>query len=45
MGQGEKQVLIEVLGEEKGPLLAAGRAYVKPVTREGAEVLKAAFRV
>ena len=26
MGQGEQQVLIEVLGEEKGPLLAAGRA-------------------
>jgi hypothetical protein len=26
VGKGEQQVLIEVLGEEKGPLLAAGRA-------------------
>ena len=32
MGQGEKQVLVEVLGEEKGPLLAAGWAQVKPTT-------------
>ena len=26
MGQGEKQVLVEVLGEEKGPHLPAGQA-------------------
>ena len=32
VGKGEQQVLIEVLGEEKGPFLAAGRAQVKPAT-------------
>ena len=26
VGKGEQQLLVEVLGEEKGPLLAAGRA-------------------
>ena len=53
VGKGEQQVLVEVLGEEKGPLLAAGRTQavqwpalgVKPTTREGAEVLKAALGV
>jgi hypothetical protein len=53
MGKGEQQVLVEVLGKEKGPLLAAGRAEavrwpaqgVKPAAREWAEVLVAALRV
>jgi hypothetical protein len=45
MRQGEKQVLVEVLREKQGPFLAAGRAYVKPATREGAEVFMPAFRI
>jgi hypothetical protein len=44
-GQGEKQLLVEVLGEEKGPLLATGLTQVKPATRERAEVLVAACRI
>ena len=43
--QGKEQLLVEVLREEKGPLLAAGRAEVETPTREGAEVLQAAFWV
>jgi hypothetical protein len=43
--QGKEQVLVEVLGEEEGPLLAAGRAEVETPTRKGAEVFQATFRV
>jgi hypothetical protein len=35
MGKGKQQVLVEVLGEKKGPLLAAGRARRNPRHEKG----------
>jgi len=45
VGQGKQQVLIEVLGEQEGPLLTAGRTQVNPSARNRAEVFQAASRV
>src|SRR5208337_3096588 len=45
MRQGKQQVLIEVLGEQQGSLLAAGGAEEESLAREGAEVLVPAFSI
>ena len=45
VGQGKQELLVEVLGEQEGSLLAAGRAQMEPPTRRRSEVLVPTFRV
>jgi hypothetical protein len=45
VGQSEQQLLVEVLGEQEGPLLAAGGAEVESPAGEWSEVLMVTVRV